>query len=563
MNILHEEGICRKPWRDRLPFGEGESGRRARDSRPLFEIRSLVYRYPDGLTALKGIDLTLLPGDRVALVGQNGAGKTTLVKHLNGLAKPSEGVVRYKGDVLEGPHLRTARLEIGILFQDPDDQLFSNTLDEDVAFGPLNQGLRSREVEERVLSALKKVGLEQFRYRPPHFLSFGQKKRAALATILAMEPQVLILDEPTANLDPKQEKLFQDLISDFSGTVICISHDLPFLYGLCHRAVVLEKGRVHHDFTMEELVASRPYLRDHGLDFTFRLSCCRDNGDPSSRDPLHTVDALTVNFPRPSGKTEEHGKANGPEPLITLRDYSYRYPDGTWGFRDVSLDVATGERIAIVGENGAGKSTLVSCLAGILKGKGEYYMEGKPVSGKVRKHLWRSIGMVFQDPADQLFCPSCWDEVAFGPRQLGLPKSLVEARVKESLALVRLSGFENRVPHHLSAGERKRLAIAAVLAMKPQVMILDEPTSNLDPRSEELLCDILQEIHTTTLLISHDIDIISLLCDRTLVMHHGRIIRDYSTTDFIHDGHLLTLNGLDYTYKNACCREILRLQGGA
>lgn len=562
MQILHEEATCKKSWKNGVGFPDGKVRGTDSESFPLFEIRSLTFRYPDGHRALNGIDLELYEGERIALVGRNGAGKTTLVKHLNGLNVPSAGTVLYKGEVLNGSRLTAARLEIGMLFQDPDDQLFSNTVDEDVAFGPFNQGLTRSEVEMRVVEALEKVGLVHLRYRPPHYLSFGQKKRAALATLLSMDPRVLILDEPTANLDPKQERLFQELIGSFFGTLICISHDLPFLYSLCERAVVLEKGGIHHDFTMEELVSHRQYLRDHGLDFTFRLSCCRYNGKLHQGERhLHIV-GLPQPVPRQKSQEDRSG-IETVESLIQLKDYSYRYPDGTAGVRDVSLSIADGESVAILGENGAGKSTLVSCLAGILEGMGEYVFDGTAVFGKSRKNLWRSIGMVFQDPADQLFCPSCRDEVAFGLRQLRLPLSEVNGLVDEALALVRLSGFENRVPHHLSAGERKRLAIAAVLALRPRIMILDEPTSNLDPRSEELLCEILLHLDITKILISHDIDIISLLCRRTLVMHHGMVIRDYSTSDFLHDGQLVSINGIDYTFKNACRREILKLQGDA
>jgi energy-coupling factor transport system ATP-binding protein len=527
----------------------------------LYAIRSLEYRYPDGHAALAGVDLTIYPGERIALVGQNGAGKTTLVKHLNGLHRPRSGSVSYKGKPLDGHHLSSARLQVGMLFQDPDDQLFCNTLDEDTAFGPRNQGLSRSEIENRVLAALRQLGLEQLRYKPPHHLSYGQKKRAAFATLLAMNPEVLVLDEPTANLDPKQEKLFVDLLRDYSGTLICISHDLPFLYGLCSRAVVLESGRIHHDFSMQDLVTHRDYLREHGLDFTFRLSCCRDDGEHHEGHHVHsTASAAHALLP---GHHDETADESSSQALIRLQDYSYRYADGTWGVRQAGIAIAEGESVAIAGENGAGKSTLVSCLAGILEGSGDYTLDGKPVAGSVRKELWRHIGLVFQDPADQLFCPSCREEVAFGPRQLRLSAAETRARVAEALALVRLAGFEDRVPHHLSAGERKRLALAAVLSMRPRVLILDEPTANLDPRSEELLCEILRQLKVTKILISHDIDIISVLCERTIVMHGGRLVRDYPTNVFLHDEQLVSINGLDYTFKNACCREIVRLQHAA
>ena len=540
-------------WVREAPGSELNSG-----DPPLFEVRSLTYRYPDGQTALDGIDLIIHRGDRVALVGHNGAGKTTLAKHLNGLYRQDSSMVLYRGMPLEGAHLLGARLQIGMLFQDPDDQLFCNTLDEDVAFGPLKQGLSKAEVDHRVGTALRKAGLEHLRYKPPHHLSYGQKKRAALATLLSMNPEILILDEPTANLDPKQEQLFTKLLREFPGTLICISHDLPFLFGLCSRAVVLEQGRIHHDFSMQELVSHRHYLREHGLDFTFRLSCCRNNGEDHHGDHSHMAHFAAFSNDPKSG-SEDAGQTHS-RGLIQMQGYSYRYPDGSWGFREVSLIIREGESVAVVGENGAGKSTLVSCLAGIFAGQGKYLFSGKPVAGKFRKSLWREMGVAFQDPADQLFCPSCREEVAFGPKQLQLPSAQISERIEEALSLVKLAGFEDRVPHHLSAGERKRLALATVLAMRPQVLILDEPTANLDPRSEELLCEILQQLSVTKILISHDIDIISLLCERTMVMHSGRVIRDYPTSAFLHDEHLLSINGLDYTFKNACCREIMKLR---
>lgn len=530
----------------------------------LLEVQNLSFRYPAGGLALDSIDLSIHPGDRLALVGHNGAGKTTLIKHLNGLLRPRSGTILFQGKPLEGSHLASARLQIGLLCQDPDDQLFCNTLDEDIAFGPFNQGLNLEATEERVRKALRAVGLESFRYKAPHHLSYGQKKRAALATLLSMEPRILILDEPTANLDPKQERLFLDLLRAFNGTLVCISHDLLFLYEICSRAVVLEKGRIHHDFSMQELVSQAEYLREHGLDFTFRFSCCREDGEHHPHHSHHHHPAAeqpdSLGPAPPSPPAGEHAT---PGSLIHLEDYSFRYPDGSWGLRGVNLTIEEGESVAIVGENGAGKSTLVSCLAGIQEGEGLYRFRGEPVLGKKKGELWREIGLAFQDPADQLFCPSCGEEVAFGPKQLRLPSEDIRKRVDESLQRVRLKGFEERVPHHLSAGERKRIALAAVLSMKPRLLILDEPTANLDPQSEELLCQIVKQLEATRILVSHDIDIIALLSQRTIVMHQGRVIRDYPTSEFIKDRSLVSINGLDYTFKNACCHEIMRLQDRA
>jgi energy-coupling factor transport system ATP-binding protein len=236
-----------------------------------------------------------------------------------------------------------------------------------------------------------------------------------------------------------------------------------------------------------------------------------------------------------------------------MQDYSYRYPDGSWGFREVSLTIREGESVAVVGENGAGKSTLVSCLAGIFAGQGKYLFSGKPVEGKFRKSLWRAMGVAFQDPADRLL--SRREEVALG--QTTAASGGANQRKRKKLALVRLAGSRTSPTEH---GRAQTARLATVLAMRPQVLILDEPTANLDPRSEELLCEILQQLSVTKILISHDIDIISLLCERTMVMHGGRLIRDYATSAFLHDEHLISINGLDYTFKNACCREIMQLR---
>ena len=243
---------------------------------PLFSLNDLYHSYPDGQASLSGITLDIFQGDRIALVGQNGSGKTSLVKHLNGLLTPREGQIFYLDKSLSVLNMATHCHEVGMLFQDPDDHLFCNSLYEDVAFGPLNMGHSEQLTDQLVKKSLSDVGLIELMYKPAQQLSYGQKKRAAFACIMAMNPSVLILDEPSANLDPYQEKIFKQLLENFKGTLICINHDLIFLYGLCNRAVVLSKGRIHHDFSFNDLVSHPSSLREHGLDFSFRFSCCSD-----------------------------------------------------------------------------------------------------------------------------------------------------------------------------------------------------------------------------------------------------------------------------------------------
>lgn len=333
-----------------------------------------------------------------------------------------------------------------------------------------------------------------------------------------MQPDVLLLDEPTTNLDPGQEQVFLDLLLDFTGTLVCISHDLLFLYELCQRAVVMEKGRIAHDYTMNDLVAQRSQLRAYGLDFSFRLEPATNGTDDGP-----SVCARQNSAPSTSPMTP---------PMIALGNYAFRYPDGTRALTGVDLSIATGERIALVGENGAGKSTLLACLLGLQQGRGTYLFEGQPVTRRLRRHLWRNIGMVFQDSGDQLVCPSVGEEVAFGLKQLGVSKNEIRRRMEEALSLVRLEGFEARVPLHMSGGERKRLALACVLAMSPKLLILDEPSAGLDPQGEELLLSIIAELDVTLLLVSHDMFFVNALSRRTVVMHQGAICQDLSTEAF-------------------------------
>ncbi len=513
------------------------------------QVHNLAYAYPDRTQALSGIDLRIEEGDRIALVGHNGSGKTTLVKQLCGLLAPQQGEVFFHGVPLVGAHLEQARLKIGLLFQDPDDQLFGHSIYEDVAFGLRNQGLTEAEVDRLVRRAVEQVGLSGYLYKAPHALSYGQKKRAALAGLLVLQPEVLILDEPTANLDPAQEQVFLELIRNYAGTLILISHDLIFLYELCTRALVLDHGRVHHDYLLKELVEHRPSLREHGLDFSFRFA--------EKPLPVETLEVAGSELPE---EVKGVRSANRRAALLELQNLQFRYPDGTLALRGIDLQVGAGERIALVGENGAGKSTLLMCLLGLLPFNGHYLFGGNRIRPGKGRPIWQRTGMVFQDSADQLVCPTCYDEVAFAPRQYGYGEEQVREMVEIALKKVKLDDFAQRVPLHLSGGERKRLALASVLSLQPQLLILDEPTAGLDPQGEELLLEILSGIEATLVLVSHDIFFVRQLTERVLVMHHGQIAIDYSVSDFFADENLSTLNGLDFTYRDRCVLQIRDLQ---
>jgi cobalt/nickel transport system ATP-binding protein len=230
------------------------------------EVAGLSYRYPDGTPALDGVDLRVEPGERVAVLGPNGAGKTTLVHHLNALLLPQSGRVGIGGVPVDRAHAAQIRRTVGLVFQDPDDQLFIPTVRDDVAFGPANAGLVGSALADRVDEALAAVGMQDVADRPPHHLSFGQRRRVAVATVLAMRPQVLVLDEPSSNLDPASRRELAEILQGLPVTQILVTHDLPYAWQLCERSVILSAGRVVADGPTGDVLADGDLLHQHRLE---------------------------------------------------------------------------------------------------------------------------------------------------------------------------------------------------------------------------------------------------------------------------------------------------------
>jgi len=242
------------------------------NSIPSLRISNLAYAYPDGHQALYGVNLELQNGEKVSLLGPNGAGKTTLVLHLNGIIATQQGSVTVAGTVVDAKNkesLRHIRERVGIVFQDPDDQLFMPTVAEDVSFGPYNSGLRGAELERVTEEALAKVGMLEFKDRPPHHLSFGQRRRVAVATVLAMKPEILVLDEPSSNLDPASRRELAEILKSLDITILMVTHDLPYALELCARSVILSGGVIAADSNTEDLFRNDELLATHRLELPF------------------------------------------------------------------------------------------------------------------------------------------------------------------------------------------------------------------------------------------------------------------------------------------------------
>jgi cobalt/nickel transport system ATP-binding protein len=233
------------------------------------EVRDLLFAYPDGTQALFGVNLSIDTGERVALLGPNGAGKTTLVMHLNGIHEAQSGSVAVGGLPVVKEHLQEIRRRVGIVFQDPDDQLFMPTVRDDVAFGPANLGMRGEELDVRVKTALAAVGMDGFEDRAPHHLSFGQRRRVAVATVLAMEPEILVLDEPSSNLDPAGRRELAEILLDLDITMLMVTHDLPYALELCPRAVVIDEGLIVGDGSTVDILCDEELMHRHRLELPF------------------------------------------------------------------------------------------------------------------------------------------------------------------------------------------------------------------------------------------------------------------------------------------------------
>jgi cobalt/nickel transport system ATP-binding protein len=247
-------------------------------STPVLDVRGLAFAYPDGHQALYGVDLHVHRGERVALLGPNGAGKTTLVLHLNGILTAGVGSVSVSGLPVTKQNLAEVRRRVGVVFQDPDDQLFMGSVHDDVAFGPANQGLRGAVLERRVRDALDRVGMADFAERPPHHLSFGQRRRVAVATVLAMEPEILVLDEPSSNLDPASRRELAEILTALDVTVLMVTHDLPYAFELCPRSVVLSDGVIVADGSTYDVLTDDALMAAHRLELPFGF-------DPRSMRP--------------------------------------------------------------------------------------------------------------------------------------------------------------------------------------------------------------------------------------------------------------------------------------
>lgn len=518
--------------------------------------------------ALRGVSLQIEKGEFAAILGHNGSGKSTLAKHINALLFPTGGDVVVCGhNTKQEENLWEIRKSAGMVFQNPDNQIVATVVEEDVGFGPENLGVPTDEIWERVKDCLKKVGMYAYRKHSPNKLSGGQKQRVAVAGVMAMKPECIILDEPTAMLDPKGRAEVIETVRELNRTegitVLLITHYMDEVV-FADRVFVMNEGELVMQGTPRQVFARADELKALRLSVPLETELSGelrklDWNMPEailSRDEFVSA-FLTLPWKQTPGaakavKAQELLKASNPTelqnapnpaapskaakpPLLELADVSYTYSAGTayemHALSHVDLSVGEGEFIGLIGHTGSGKSTLIQHLNGLEKPtEGTVRYQGKDIhaEGFSKKWLRGQVGLVFQYPEYQLFESTVLRDVCFGPKNLGLSEEEVERRAKEALELVKIpQELWESSPFDLSGGQKRRVAIAGVLAMRPKVLVLDEPTAGLDPRGHDEILGQIETIHRqtgmTVVLVSHSMEDVAQYADRLVVMNHGKV----------------------------------------
>ena len=537
----------------------------------LIDIKNVTFEYfrrdEDGnvesmIEALKDVSLDVEKGQFVAILGRNGSGKSTLAKHINALLFPSEGEVIVDGMDTEDGELRLKiRQTAGMVFQNPDNQIVGNLVEEDIAFGPENLGIPTADIWNRVDEALDKTGMEAFRNQSPNHLSGGQKQRVAIAGVLAMHPKCIIFDESTAMLDPQGRRNIIDvargLQQEYGITILLITHHMDEVLAADH-VFVMKDGRIMGQGTPMEIFAQHKLLEECGLrlpvlyqylDFLEQEQII----DAVAYRNIHNVEDLITEMTRRYQK-EQTDQTELPNDLIDeiqvernasegilLNHVSYVYNKGfadeRTALNDVNLHITKGEFVAVIGHTGSGKSTLMQHLNGLYTAtEGTVYYNGQDIADQdfSIKQLRQKVGLVFQYPEYQLFAETVEKDVCFGPENMDISKVEAQKRAYEAIEAVGLPDtIYDCSPLQLSGGQKRRVAIAGILAMQPDYLVLDEPTAGLDPYSAEKLLEMLKDLQVrqgiAIILVSHSMEEVAEYADRIVVMDQGKICFDEPT----------------------------------
>lgn len=557
--------------------------------------------------ALNGVDFFVKRGEFVSVIGHNGSGKSTLARLLNGLLEADSGNISVLGmDVSDGKNVIEIRKHVGIVFQNPDNQTVASIVEDDIAFGPENIGIEREEIGRRIDWALSAVGMNDYRTATPARLSGGQKQRIAVAGVLAIKPDVLILDESTAMLDPKGRREVIEVVKKLNEeegmTIILITHFMEEAL-LADRTIVMNKGEIALEGTPEQIFESGETLETFNLSLP-RIAVIANNLRAAGMEikdvlrPEELAAEILKNFNNrgiyagQSSKNVKNGVQNAKEWDIDINDLTYTYskksPFAAKALNGVDLHIGEGEFFGIIGHTGSGKSTLIQHLNALIKlpqaekrYRKKRIKKGQPAPviphisvgqfdlGNKKcdfKALRASVGMVFQYPEYQLFAESVFADVAFGLKNFNkkLSAEEIEQAVKSSIEIVGLNYEEvkNKSPFDLSGGQKRRVAIAGVIVTKPHILILDEPAAGLDPKGKNEIMELLHKLHRewckTVIIVSHDMDEVADNCTQAAVISNGKVFACGAPSELFKRADELTSLGLDIPLTSKIARELAK-----
>jgi energy-coupling factor transport system ATP-binding protein len=525
--------------------------------------------------AIEHINLSIRVGETVLITGPAGAGKSTLLYTLNGIIPHFiEGYLKGRVVINEDIDVRAEEIStlsniIGLVLQDYSEQLIMPTVIDDVAYALENFGVEPAEIERRVRKAINTVGLKGFEQRHPHSLSGGEQQLCALASILALDPPIYVLDEPVSALDPIGRetvgKILKSIISERKKTIIIVEQNLEEFIEWVDRLVVLYDGKIILEGDPKELLSSEENIRllmDKGVnvpDMTIFMNRIRGLTGDSDIDPvdidlgrqllklLDLIESGLLKRPREFKRNYSIGQ-DGVEPIIVTENLTHVYPGNIVALRDVSIKIYPGEFVAIVGQNGSGKTTLLKHFNGLLRPtRGKVFVDGLDTSKFDVSRLSQIVGLVFQHPRHQLFKFKVVDELIMSMKRLKIEKEEKDKRAREILKVVNLEHVADEYVHNLSLGERKRLTLAVVLAMDPKIILVDEPTTGQDLNMRLEIMELLYKLNKegkTIIVVTHDMSLVAKYIDRVLVMGNGKILADGYTLNIFRNRDVLGMTRL-------------------
>lgn len=511
--------------------------------------------------AVKDVDFLADKGEMIAILGRNGSGKSTFARHLNGLLVPHEGTVIIGGqDLSKVSVLSSIRRQVGMVFQNPDNQIVGNTLAEDVGFGLENLGMSSADIWDKIDEMLELTGLAAYKYSNTSRISGGQKQRLAIASAMAMTPECIVLDEATSMLDPQGARdmleLVQKLHREKNITVIMVTHKISEAL-MADRVYILDNSKIVAEGTPEDVFTDVERLKKYGLEIPVRMKL--EAGIPVDICSEYKKKHLQIS--QDAGVSVDHigdsgnSLSNLKRCIVELQNVSYSYMNGNEEYKalsDIDLKIYEGQVVSVIGQTGSGKSTLLQMINKLIAPQsGHVYLYETDVQ-RVRniKDIRRRIGYVFQFPESQLFENTVLKDVMYGPINFGMSKEEAERAAENALDLVGVpKKYADYSPFELSGGLKKRVAIAGILAYEPEILILDEPACGLDGESREQLWNLIRTLNrkknVTIILVSHDMEDVYEMSERVLLMDHGRIVYDGGTVGFFDDKELLDRYGIE------------------